>query len=101
MSEESYLSVDRWCKSGVKRERHAVWFMHCFSNILFIFPAVREGAGYLFVLLRSYDHSLDPESGSDDEVGGRHHAFFGGAEYIAVFNTHTKMGTGLKLNASA
>ena len=31
----------------------------------------------LLLLLRSYDHALDPESGSVDEVGGRHQVFYG------------------------
>ena len=30
----------------------------------------------LLLLLRSYDHALDPESDSVDEVGGRHQVVF-------------------------
>ena len=31
----------------------------------------------VYLLLRSYDHAVDPESGSADEVSGRHRVFLG------------------------
>ena len=37
----------------------------------------------LLLLLRSYDHALDPESGSLDEVGGRHQVFFGAPKLVS------------------
>ena len=37
----------------------------------------------VLLLLRSYDHALDPESGSVDEVGGRHQVFFGAPKLVS------------------
>ena len=32
---------------------------------------------------RPYDHALDPESGSVDEVGGRHQVFFSAPKLVS------------------
>ena len=37
---------------------------------------------FLLLLLRSYDHALDPESGSVDEVGGREQVLFGAQKLV-------------------
>ena len=37
----------------------------------------------LLLLLRSYDHALDPESGSVDEVGGCHQVFLGAPQLVS------------------
>ena len=36
----------------------------------------------LVLLMRSYDHALDPESGSVGEVGGRHQVFMGAPKLV-------------------
>ena len=35
------------------------------------------------LLLRSYDHALDPESGCVDEAGGLHQVFFGAPKLVS------------------
>ena len=37
----------------------------------------------LLLILRSYDHALDPESGSVDEVSGCHRVFFGAPKLVS------------------
>ena len=37
----------------------------------------------LLLLWRSYDHALDPESGSVDEIGGRYLVFFGAPKLVS------------------
>ena len=45
--------------------------------------ALKTNNQSILLLLRSYDHALDPESGSVDDVGGRHQVLIGAPKLVS------------------